>query len=200
MKVTWLAAQGAAEDAVLEALGLEPAPEAAPGRWFEAPFVMRTFRDGWVVVAAMKGLDLDEDVRRLAAAHPGQTVGCYGSETVMVSEILAFEAGTLTWSALHDPDAAEDLQVEGPALALVGERLAKARRDQATDDEVDFVFDVPIDVAAGLTGFHPNEDENADWTALRPREGSGRAGLGGSKGRAGGGLLGGLLRALGLKS
>ena len=94
MKVTWLGAQGAAEDMVLEALGLEATPEVARGRWFEAPFVMRTFPDGWVVVAAMEGLDLDEDVRRLAAAHPGQTVGCYGSETIMVSELVVFEAGT----------------------------------------------------------------------------------------------------------
>lgn len=194
MKTTWIGAQGASEAEVLDALSLERSPDAAPCRWADAEYVMRTFPGGWVVVATWDGLELDEDVRRVAAANPGLTVGCHGNTIVMVSEVMALDAGKPLWSALHDPDnQQEDLQIAGAPPAVLQDLLTKARAEQATADEVDFVYDVPIDVAAALTGFHPNEDDNADWVALRAREGSARAAS------AGGGFWSGLLRALGLR-
>lgn len=152
---------------MLETLGLEAMPDTGPGQWEGAEYSVRTFSNGWVVVVSWDSLDLETDLPLVAEATSGLVVGCHGTTVVMYSEVRAYQDGKPLWAAVHDPEEdANDLAVTGEPPARLGELLATAQDQQNEDDEVDFVYDVPIDLAAHLTGFHPNEDEHRDWVPL----------------------------------
>ena len=200
MRISWIGAQGASEAAVLETLGLEAMPDTNPGQWSDAEYSVRTFSNGWVVIVGWDSLNLETDLPLVAEATPGLVVGCHATTVVMYSEVRAYQDGKPLWSAVHDPDEdADDLAVTGEPPARLDELLAAAKDQQNGRDEVDFIFDVPIDLAAHLTGFHPNEDAHRDWIALRRRRAVSMKSAGGSEGASSEGPLAALLRVFGLK-
>ena len=103
-----------------------------------------------------------------AAAQGGVAIGVYLEEHVMVSGAFGAKDGQLTWSVQHDPEhGLEHLDVWGDppgALASIRERLLAELQE---DDEVDALFSAPLDLAAGICGFHPHEHEGeVDLTVL----------------------------------
>lgn len=96
----------------------------------------------------------------LSALHV--LVACSLDEHVMICHAEGWADGRCRWRVAHDGQRSwHDLAVDGtppPALAAIRDRAAQ---DQAAEDagpaEVDFFFDVPLQLAYTLTGFKHDE-------------------------------------------
>jgi hypothetical protein len=165
LSLSFIASQGPDP---LESLGLsaagktlraEPLPPTAKFVAFEL--------GGWRVVMSDDHRFASRE-RVSAAAQGGVAIGVYMEEHVMVSGAFGGKDGQLTWSVQHDPEQGlEHLDVWGDppgALASIRERLLAELQE---DDEVDTLFSAPLDLAAGVCGFHPHEFEGeVDLTIL----------------------------------
>ncbi len=187
--LSWTAVRGKPPEAVLEAHGLRRTGAAwdLPDR--KHPYGWAELDGGWVLVASSPSGALEAEKRRtgkgllalrawhdprfldeseasdgfLASLSTGcEVVCCYLEEHVMVSRAAGWRDGDRIWSVLHDAQegSVADLQVEGAAPPPLGPLAAAARAEQAaTPEGVDFLFDVPIDLAKALTAFRHDEAE-----------------------------------------
>jgi len=129
----------------------------------ESPLVGATLPRGWYVVVVDRGESLlkDELLRRLSAGC--EAVGCFLEEHVMYSAAVGWANGCKVWSVTHDSAKARaHLQLEGdppPALSAIRARL-DTKQDAAGGDtaDVDYVFDIPVELAKAVTGFRHDED------------------------------------------
>lgn len=169
MRATWIGVQGAEPDLVLAALGLEPVPDAPADYVFSGDFACRTFPGGWFVVTSIQGLDLADDLATAAATTDQMAVGCEMSTIVMWSEAHGYNGGQFQWSVTHNPDdEARPLAVEGAQPAILANFVALAIKAQADEDDVDYVFEVPMKLVGHYTGFVYNDEEAPpDWVILR---------------------------------
>jgi len=156
-----LASRGVAPDAVLEALGLrrvgkfEDFPESRmtaalmPGGWFVV-----------VVNRAEHEILREETLRTLSAAEGVELVASFVEEHVMVSEASGWQGGQRTWRVLHDAQIdREHLAVEGePPAAFAGIRDRLLAEQETGDEEVDYLFDIPVEMARSLMGYRHDED------------------------------------------
>lgn len=96
------------------------------------------------------------------------SAGCQGvyveaSETAMSSRAICYEDGRIVWSVSHenDPEAPYDVRTEGTLPpeyeALHAELMEKQRQAVQEDEEVDYLFDLPLRLAGGVTGYVPFE-------------------------------------------
>lgn len=76
----------------------------------------------------------------------------------MVSRAANWKDGELIWAVTHDAqEGDEHLDVEGepPAgFAAIRDRLAKQQEEEGG---VDFIFNVPVDIAKEITGYSHEE-------------------------------------------
>lgn len=155
--VSWLAFRGAEPELVRRQLGLVGTGD--PGEPGEAPVVGATLPDGWYLVVAA-GCDhaiVSEDVLKLASAG-GTAVGCSIEEHVMFASATLWRGGAKRWTVRHQGDLAiGDLDVSGdPPVELEEVRRSCAvsqAREGGEEAEVDFFFEIPVELARGLTGF-----------------------------------------------
>jgi hypothetical protein len=161
-QASWIAIKGADLGAVLQRLGLTQTGQVdyrgdADLACAETP--------GWVVVMSQAFDYLDGK----QAAFTAEVVTGQCWDTIMYSEARGYAAGAEIWSVVHDPDAGPDnLAIEGapPAeLAAIRERLVRAQAERGAD-QVDYIYEIPIGVAAALCGYGP-EAGVAPGTVLR---------------------------------
>jgi len=169
MRAAWIGVLGASQKEVLDALGLEPVPDAPADYMFSGDFACRAFPGGWFVVTSIQGLDLADDLATAAAVTDQMAVGCEMSTIVMWSEAHGYQGGQLEWSVTHDPDdEGRPLAVEGAPPAILADLEAKALKAQAGEDDVDYVFEVPMQLVGHYTGFvYDDEEAPPDWVLLR---------------------------------
>ena len=91
-------------------------------------------------------------------SRSGDVVACAIEEHVMASGASGYSGGKEMWCIVHDAERGlSHLEVTGeppPQLAAIHERLAAELAEAGGDEsEVDYVFDVPVELAAELTGF-----------------------------------------------
>ena len=90
----------------------------------------------------------------------------------MFSSAFGFSDGAFRWKVAHDSDeGVYHLDVEGAPPATFDGIAARMRAEQAEDDEkarqrptsmsVDFIWDIPVELANSLCRYR--HDEDADW-------------------------------------
>jgi len=159
--LSWLAVQGKQPGEVQAALGLKATGTTCIVA--EAPFSGAQLPNGWYVVVADHDFRfLEEPATTTAiASMGGNAVACGVEEHTMVSGAKAWRDGNLLWSVSHDGSGGgRDLHCEG----RLPEGFEKTRADALAqyEDEpmgVDFVFDVPLDLAEALTEFRHDSSE-----------------------------------------
>lgn len=159
---SWLAVRGKQPAAVLEALGLRVT--GTREEIAESPIVGAELPSGWYLVVAGRsghGLMLDQTVQRLSAGC--EIVTCDVEEHVMVSVATGWKEGQRVWSVTHD--AQRDmghLQVEGELPATFASIRDRLRSEQQTAGgskaDVDYIFDIPVELAQTLTGYRHDAD------------------------------------------
>ena len=157
--LSWLAVRGKPVDVVLGQLGLRGTGtrEEIP----ESPIVGAELPGGWYLVLSNKDVQfLDDNVLSKMSAGC-EVVTCFVEEHVMYSEAKGWEGGKAKWSVTHDAEKGLDhLQPTGEVPAAFGpihERL-RAELETAGENAVDFLFDVPAELAKVQTGFRHDED------------------------------------------
>jgi hypothetical protein len=165
LSLSFIASQGPDP---LESLGLSADGKTLQAEPLPLPARFVAFElGGWRVVMSDDHRFASRE-RVSAAAQGGVAIGVYMEEHVMVSGAFGAKDGQLTWSVQHDPEQGlEHLDVWGEppgTLASIHERLLAELQE---DDEVDALFSAPLDLAAGVCGFHPHEFEGeVDLTIL----------------------------------
>jgi hypothetical protein len=159
--LAWVAVRGMSRAEVLKTLGV-----AGTGRFDEvpeAPLCGAALPTGWYVVVAERMGALEVEVAgRLSRG--GESVACWIEEHMMFSMACGFSKGKERWSVTHDPEeGVMSLETSGrlpPAFAAIRDELLGKQRPHG---RIDYVFGVPIDLCASLTGFrHDHDIEGAD--------------------------------------
>ena len=136
----------------------------ATGEYQEIPesnIVAAKLPTGWYVVIFNRHELKHEPLQRLSSL--GEVVHCFVEDHVMFSVASGWKGGKLDWSVTHDSEKGRfHLEVEGPvpsSLAQIRERLTAAQNAEGGEkSEVDYIYDVPAELALSLTGFRHDQD------------------------------------------
>lgn len=155
--MSWLAVRGKDPAAVRSELGVHGTGrhESVP----DSPLLAADLPTGWYLVLGNR-CDLSETQPLAELSSCGEVVTCFVEEHVMYSSASYWRDGRRVWSIMHDLQrGAAHLETEGtlpPAFAPVRDRLSAELAGK--QDRVDYIFDVPVEVAKALTGFRHDED------------------------------------------
>ena len=182
-RLSWLAARGLTRAAMLEPFGLRDT--GVPDEANEAAFSIAALTTGWTVLwSADEGFATDE--RAAALSRTAATLAVHVDETCMHSSAALFDAGAEQWRVRHEGDAViEHLVTTGAlppdAAAVIADLQAQQAAENAGAAEVDFIFDIPLAVAASLCGFKHDVAEvdgaAPDFTVAEPVGRSAGSGL-----------------------
>ncbi len=159
----WMAVKGKAPEAVRNELGLR-----LTGQRLEFPesnIAAAELPGGWYLIVwdreyPDKYLD---DVPGAALKHistsGGELVTCFVHEGIMISSAAYWKDGRKIWSIIHDSTkGGEHLATEGDLPEIYAQIRDKALSEQRATRGVDYVFDVPLDIAQGITGYSHCQD------------------------------------------
>jgi hypothetical protein len=151
--VSWLAVRGKPAHQVLDELRLR-----GTGEYDKSPYSPHLWGTelpvGWYLIYANRCEFLDQaPIERLSTG--AEVVTCLVEEHVMVSEAAGWKDGQRRWFAAHDADVAiEHITAEGdlpPVFTSIRDRLAAEQAQE--DEEVDYYFDIPVELALAVTSF-----------------------------------------------
>jgi hypothetical protein len=155
--VGWIGVQGMDRDRILEAVDLI---EAQPGKRLKA--TMWSLANGWTFVLTYDfGFPAPERMAALSAA--GKAVALSADDRPMFSVVRGYEHGKAVFAIEHDggQQGSRHIAVAGappPEWPAIFERLSKEQdKEDAGDDEVDFLFDAPLELAKAFCGFRHDE-------------------------------------------
>ena len=174
----WLAVKGKALADLLAQFELTPT--GGTEETAESGIVSAELPDGWNLILWNNGHPPSQ-AQFAAASTNGQAVFCFVEEHVMSSLCEGWKDGTVAWSVRHNAAWKNGNVYEGEVLAIDGQppdpfpairaRLeAEQTEHNATvrEHEVDFIFDIPVDLAEALTGFrHDKEIPEVVFTSLK---------------------------------
>jgi len=157
----WVAVRGSDPESICRILGLHETGvrEELP----ESPMVGASLPHGWYLVVVDRGEKLLEDTLLQRLSADCEAVGCFVEEHVMYSAAEGWTNGRRVWSVTHDSSKARaHLELEGdlpPALSAIRARLESEQEAAGGDTaDVDYLFDVPVELAKAVTGFRHDED------------------------------------------
>ncbi len=171
--ISWIGVRGRGKDDVLAELNLADTGVADTEN--TARFSCAELPNGWLIVSSTK-FDFASPKTIAGVSSGGLAVGCAVEERVMFSGVRAYEDGRLKWSVIHDSDnGIYDLSIGGEApaeLADIRDRLMRQQDEKGgSKADVDFVFEIPIELAHAVCGFRHNgemPDPMPFFTELEP--------------------------------
>jgi len=167
LNLSWIGVQGEQKTAVLDRLGFEEIGET--GDEVGADYACAELPGGWLIVLATdRVFDVNDTLAKVASK--GSSLSCSMSETVMVSEVRAFRNGRALWSVLHDPDKdPQGFVVAGALPPQFDEILRRLEGEQAApgNEDVDCMFDLPLELAASICGYRAGQTRGLEWTVLQ---------------------------------
>lgn len=138
----------------------------------EGPFSGGDLKSGWTLVQ-MDGCDADflREKTLVVLSKSCELVAVSLEEHVMASLAEGWTDGRRVWSLRHDSDQGiEHLVVGGSppeAFAAIKERAFQRQRGKDAAG-VDFIFDIPLELARFLTGYKHDEDGPDEFEVLEP--------------------------------
>lgn len=157
--LAWFAVQGIAKDDFLERSGFHDTGEV--DEYFEEQHSGGDIPGGWYVIVTSE-IGLLEPARLAQWSAGGRLVAVVVHEGSSNSLATEWRDGAQVWSVSHDgSEGGDQLAVEGqlPEVfeELHQEAVAAQEESRKEGGEVDFVFDIPLDLAAEVTGFRHDE-------------------------------------------
>lgn len=157
--LAWFAVQGVGKDEFLDRTGFTDTGEL--DEYFDQDHSGGELPDGWYVVLT-NDLGLADPARFAQWSAGGRLVAVVVHEETSNTLATEWKDGRQLWSVSHDgAEGGDELAVEGQ-LPDVFEELkqeAVAAQADAKDEggDVNFVYDIPLDLAAEITGFRHDE-------------------------------------------
>jgi hypothetical protein len=170
--IAWVAVRGRFHSAVLAELGLRGTGQYE--EFPESPLACACLPTGWFLVFDNR-CELPDPLPLARLSAGAEVVTCFVEEHVMVSAAGGWRGGRQVWSIRHEAEKSiSHLAAAGelpPVFASIrDEQLKKQASAGGERAGVDYVFDVPVEVAKALTGFrHDTYPDDAD-TAAAPVE------------------------------
>jgi hypothetical protein len=166
-KIVWLAFQGLDKAQLLERLGMTDTGE--PDEVCEAPFSLCEGPTGWMILFA-NDFGFGDKAQIAALSADSRVLLCRIHEGLMFSRAALYENGAQTWAVTHDAqEGLHDLHISGAPpepLDAIRERLTGAQNADETG-EVDFIFDIPVELAQSLTGYRHDVYAPETWAFTR---------------------------------
>lgn len=167
---SWLAVRGKPTESVLDLMSLKRTGEFEEVP--ESPVTGIALPTGWYLIFANDFAFIDRAL--LSRLSEGaEVVTCAVEEHVMVSSASGLKDGAEIWSILHDSrEGMRHLKFSGELpdqFDSIRSRLfAEQSATGGDDSDVDYVFDVPVEVASALTGFrHDQWIDGAKYEQLK---------------------------------
>jgi hypothetical protein len=159
--LSWLAFRGVSPEAAMQRLHLTDTGQTV--EYASAPVAGQALPDGWHLVVATRcdhPLVSPEALRLLSEGS--EVVACSIEEHVMFSSAERWTDGRRAWRIEHASERSRrDIDVEGLAPESLQAALDRASKQQDAEDssaaEVDYFFEVPLDVARSIAGFKHDE-------------------------------------------
>jgi hypothetical protein len=153
--ISWLAFQGKPKDDVLTLISLRDTGQVDQTN--ESPVSAALLPTGWYLVFCNHyRFVTSEALARLSGDC--SVLACKVHEGAMVSGSCFYKNGHRVWSVTHESGKGiYDLSIDGDlpgSFAGVRDQLSK-RQDNAAGDKprVDYIFDIPVQLAADLCGY-----------------------------------------------
>jgi hypothetical protein len=155
--LAWLAAQGKPPQSLFAELDLRRTGK--PSEYPDDPLVGAPLDGGWYLLVA-RGCDhrmIGEQFLKTLSRRC-RVIACSIEEHVMYSGAALWENGERVWSVSHQGDEnLHDLSANGALpdffAGVRDELLAKQAAEGGKDAGVDYVFEIPLEVARRITGF-----------------------------------------------
>lgn len=167
---SWAAVRGTAKDDILLALGL--VDTGIPDEARESPISGAETPNGWYVLFFNDVYSPHLSDRGMSALSlRGEVVVATVQEHAMYATSAYFQGGARRWWMEHDAAQSLDhLLVEGepPAVfrTILVEKHAVQLKEKSGVIEVDHYFDVPLALAASLSGFRHDQWSETVFTTL----------------------------------
>lgn len=167
-RVSWIAQARVATDQLLEA-----ANRAVTGERHDFPDtgwylleLPNAEAQPWVVLIA-DGSDhfaeLDASDAQELSKGGYETIYFWCSDTVMATEIVAFNNGIENWSVQYDcDDTSKQPTMNGNVPAVANEIFARLKAQQQADSSADYVYDLTAELGRLLVGFRHDMDVQQD--------------------------------------
>jgi hypothetical protein len=168
LSASWICARGVNRKDALDYLGLVETGKPVDDPC-QVPFSCAERPDGWLTISTTDaGWLLPQKVKALSSG--GLAVGCFLEDHVMVSGACAYNHGARLWWVTHEPETGPNNLESGGNLPPEFESLRKqALRERKKDPEVDFVFEVPVELTVLVCGYRADGDlPDYEFTELRP--------------------------------
>lgn len=173
---SFIAVKGRDKAEVAIALGLEDTGKVEGEPYRDRALSLAALPTDWILLWSG---DYDYVTpQRLAAVSTGaEALGWRVIDTVMASEAWGYRDGQEVWSILYDCGKEPPLATSGdlpPPFVEARDRLfADQARSDAQNEQVDYVYDLPAEVAYALTGFRHDEDSSLELTYTVLAKGAG---------------------------
>lgn len=159
----WMAVKGGTRESVLDALGLRGTGEREEIP--EAELTGAALPAGWyLLVANHSRLPLMDSKVLAGVSVDAEVVSCFVEEHVMCSCVQGWQRGREVWSVMHmaDTGGIDHLETKGelpPAFAPIrDQQRAKQQAAGGAKAGVDYIFDIPVELACTLTGYRHDQD------------------------------------------
>ena len=155
--ISWFGFEGKSKAKVLASFGLRDLGTVDVAN--EALFSVAELPTGWTILF-VNDYEFGGDAGVLAEVSArSRVVACQAEEHMMASAAREYRRGRREWEVVHDSSyGRDDLAVSGrpsEQLADIHRRLAAQNEAQVPDGwpRVDYLFDVPVELAERETGF-----------------------------------------------
>lgn len=162
---SWLAVQGQDREAFLESLGLTKVGECSDP--LNGDYTCAELPNGWfVVVANERRFELIPALKSVSAR--GFVLGGQMVETVNFVQLCGYRGGEQVWSVVHDVDIDPNgVRVEGAPPPPFADLHAQTTKElEKEQEDVDLMFDMPLELSGAVCGFQPYDFEFFEWTQL----------------------------------
>lgn len=162
--ISRVALQGKSKEEVLALTSF--VDTGTPDEANEAPVSVASLPMGWTVLFFN---DYEATTPELVVAWSKgcRAIACQVEENVMASNAAFYEDGRHLWTVSHQSDKGiYDLEIRGTppeAFQEIKDRLLKQQHENDGETtDVDYVFDVPIEMATALCGYR-HDESSFDW-------------------------------------
>ena len=179
--ISWIAFENKTGPQAAEMLNL-----SCSGEFDEVPrslFSGTLMQTGWYVMVIdefRRKVVSDGSLRRLSGS--GRVIAAATEEHVMFSSAEEWSGGTRIWKVSHEsekgPRHLEEQGLFPEGYASIKRRLlAEQQREDAGAKEVDYVIEVPLQLAESIVGYKHDKALDARFEILKPESGPAGGGL-----------------------
>jgi hypothetical protein len=155
--LSWVAAKGASPQAVLEVMELIPTGKKVVSS--KSQFSAMELPNGFYLVQFDRKELRQSRLKEFSKAF--NLLYCFAEEHVMYSTVASWHNGEEIWSVVHDAqEGIMHLNVKGAppdSFTAIRDRLFAEQKSRGHED-VDYIFGIPIELAAELTGYRYDQD------------------------------------------